>query len=211
MASVTRVVIVDNHPTFGEQLAAYVRQCGGAVVGRATEAERGLELIREARPEVALIDVGLPRQSGFVLATRVRELGTGARVVLMGANESLEYGVVAAALGAAYLSKTAISERLPDLLGNGADAAIRAGLVTASEQPGGVVAAPAVEPESPAHLGLLPIAGGAVGGMALLDGMTTGQASLALAGLVGLLLLLYRQNAPGRASRGHANGRRCDG
>src|SRR4051794_18368835 len=84
MPTVTSVMIVDNHAEFGEQLATFVcDELHCLVVGPVGNAAAGLELLRATRPDVALVDVGLPRENGFRLAERLAALHPPIPVVLM--------------------------------------------------------------------------------------------------------------------------------
>lgn len=51
-----------------------------AETGRAAEA---LDLLREARPEVALLDAMMPLTDGYELAARLREAEEGIRLILL--------------------------------------------------------------------------------------------------------------------------------
>src|SRR5205085_9325724 len=50
-----------------------VLQLDGHSIAAAAEGPEGLELILAQRPDVALLDLGLPGMTGFEIATRVRE------------------------------------------------------------------------------------------------------------------------------------------
>jgi len=53
------------------------------VVGEAGTVAEALECAAEARPQAALVDVGLPDGDGFALAERLLALPWGVRVVLI--------------------------------------------------------------------------------------------------------------------------------
>jgi DNA-binding response OmpR family regulator len=67
----TTVLVVDDDEVLGHVLARVLARQGYAVVVAETVAE-GIELAREHRPKVALIDLCLPDGSGTELATRLR-------------------------------------------------------------------------------------------------------------------------------------------
>jgi two-component system, NarL family, nitrate/nitrite response regulator NarL len=86
-----RVVIADDHETYRQGLARAIRRFGRLdLVGEAGDGDEALEIVREASPDVALLDVRMPGLDGLEVARRLRELG-GVHVVLLtgSATESL--------------------------------------------------------------------------------------------------------------------------
>jgi PAS domain S-box-containing protein len=68
-----RVLVVDDNADALELLVEELGLLGYDVV-HAADAERALALARSARPEVALLDIGLPQMDGYELAQRLREV-----------------------------------------------------------------------------------------------------------------------------------------
>ena len=68
-----RVLIVDDNSDTGGVFTEIIRGLGHEVA-YAKDGAAALELAREFRPEVALLDIGLPEMSGYELARRLREL-----------------------------------------------------------------------------------------------------------------------------------------
>lgn len=183
MPTVTDVLIVASHQAFGERLAAFVRdQLRCTVTGLATDPTAALGLVHATRPSVALIDVALPAESGFELAWRLIEIHPAARVILMGDDEPTEYLQATAQLGAlAYLPKTQISKRLPDVLGITATGPEpRARRLNITNSPRGLVLQ------------------GVLAGGVLVSGLTLGHPTAALAGAGAVVLLIHWHSARGR-------------
>ncbi|WP_337177385.1 response regulator [Paludisphaera sp.] len=67
-----RVLLVEDHPDGAEVLVSLIRLWGHLVVAAADGAE-ALDVLDEARPDVILMDLGLPGMDGYALARRVRE------------------------------------------------------------------------------------------------------------------------------------------
>ena len=67
----TRVLIVDDHALFAEAIRLTLGAHGVEVVGIANTVEEGMSSIRRHRPDVALVDIGLPDGSGLALGERV--------------------------------------------------------------------------------------------------------------------------------------------
>jgi DNA-binding NarL/FixJ family response regulator len=78
------VVIVDDHELFRRSARKLLELEGFHVVGEAASGDRGLEAVRRLRPDVVLLDVGLPDTSGFDVAT---QLGPTARVVIVSSRD----------------------------------------------------------------------------------------------------------------------------
>ena len=115
-----RIVIADDHETYRRGLARAIRRFGTLdLVGEAADGAEALEVIREASPDVALLDVRMPGLDGLEIARRLRELG-GITVVLLTGSSTEELTTAADAAGVrALLSKDLardeICRRLLDL------------------------------------------------------------------------------------------------
>jgi CheY-like chemotaxis protein/anti-sigma regulatory factor (Ser/Thr protein kinase) len=75
------LVIEDNKDT--REMYSTVLQLAGHEVLEAGDADGGLELLKSARPDVALIDIGLPGLNGYEVARRFRADPDAGRVLLV--------------------------------------------------------------------------------------------------------------------------------
>jgi CheY-like chemotaxis protein len=66
------VLVVDDNPDAAESLALVLGQAGHAV-RVAGDGLAALDAARETRPEVVLLDLGMPGMNGFEAARRLRE------------------------------------------------------------------------------------------------------------------------------------------
>lgn len=67
-----RIVIVDDHALLADSLAAWIsRQSDLLLVGSAEDGEAGLELCLKARPDLALLDIELPKMDGLELVQQL--------------------------------------------------------------------------------------------------------------------------------------------
>ncbi|MBN7291405.1 response regulator transcription factor [Mycobacteroides abscessus subsp. abscessus] len=102
-----RVVVGDDHPLFREGVARALTASGQITV--VAEAENGtgaLELIREHRPDVALVDYRMPELDGTQVAAAVRRDELPTRVLLLSAHDDAAIVYRALEEGAAgFLSK----------------------------------------------------------------------------------------------------------
>jgi RNA polymerase sigma factor (sigma-70 family) len=81
-----RILICDDHPLFREGLRRMLETVSDfEVVAEAERSDRALELCREHRPDVALLDVELPGGSGIGAAERLRADLPDVRVLVLSA------------------------------------------------------------------------------------------------------------------------------
>ena len=82
-ASVThRVLIVDDNADTAATVAEFAKLLGHEVA-IAPDGTAALELAGQFRPDIALIDIGLPQMNGYELARRLRDLPEMERVPLV--------------------------------------------------------------------------------------------------------------------------------
>lgn len=77
------MLVVDDDSAFRGLAARILTAWGLVVVGEAGTMADALERAVELRPDVALVDVGLPDGDGFTLAERLVALPRSVRVVLI--------------------------------------------------------------------------------------------------------------------------------
>jgi PAS domain S-box-containing protein len=101
-AAVPRCIVVVEDNEDAREALRLLLELDGHTVSAEPDGERGLERILERRPDIALIDIGLPRVDGYEVARRVR-LSEGARHVFMVALTGYgQPGDVARALAAGF-------------------------------------------------------------------------------------------------------------
>lgn len=104
---VIRVLIVDDHELVRRGINGILNRASGVtVVGQAGDGEEAIEMIRELKPDVVLLDVQMPKMDGVETVKRLGQMGLDARVILMSIYAKDEYifeGLRAGARG--YLGK----------------------------------------------------------------------------------------------------------
>ena len=75
MASLARTVLLIEDNDDARDAVAALLELEGCVVETAADGVAGIEIARTKRPDVALIDIGLPGIDGYEVARRIRELG----------------------------------------------------------------------------------------------------------------------------------------
>ena len=77
-----RVLVADDNRDAGETLAMLLR-LDGHEVHVATDGIEAVDLYKRERPDVAILDIGMPGLSGHEVARRIRELGGDPPVTLI--------------------------------------------------------------------------------------------------------------------------------
>jgi DNA-binding NarL/FixJ family response regulator len=105
------VVIADDQRLFAEALEAILSTDGRIdVVGRALDGRAAVELVREERPDVVLMDIAMPVMDGIDATNAIRDESPGTRViVLTGSNTSDDVSRARAAGAAGYVTKDQIA------------------------------------------------------------------------------------------------------
>ncbi len=101
------VLIADDHRLFREALRVVLeRECD--VVGEAASGEEAIELAARTRPNIVLLDVGMPGVGGLNAAHRLAREAPSSKVVILSQHDDEEYVIEAMidAGAAGYLVKT---------------------------------------------------------------------------------------------------------
>ncbi|NJM95859.1 MAG: response regulator transcription factor [Phormidesmis sp. RL_2_1] len=102
------VALVEDHDLTRMGLRAAFRQAGLRFVGEADNGERGLSLIQEMRPNVAVVDIGLPDIDGIEMIQRLRQGSPDSetRILMLTMHDSEKAVLAAFAAGAdSYCTK----------------------------------------------------------------------------------------------------------
>lgn len=109
-----RVVVADDHPIYREGIVRALLQTGRyEIAGEASDGEATLELIHHTRPDVALVDLRMPKLDGLGVVRRLEREGSRVPLVLLSAFMQHQIVEQARAAGAAaYISKDASREEI---------------------------------------------------------------------------------------------------
>jgi DNA-binding NarL/FixJ family response regulator len=109
-----RVLLVDDHELLRAGLRSRLEHEDGiAVVGEADSAERAVLMARSLQPDLILLDLLLPRKSGYDAIPELKEVAPGAKVLVVSsqaAPSSVRRALSAGAAG--YLPKRASDQEL---------------------------------------------------------------------------------------------------
>jgi DNA-binding NarL/FixJ family response regulator len=109
-----RVLIADDHRLFAGALEAIlVGDARITVVGQAGDGREAVELARELRPDVVLMDVSMPVLDGFEAARAIRADRADTRILMLtGSSSRADVDLAREAGAAGYVTKDRIAAEL---------------------------------------------------------------------------------------------------
>src|SRR5215475_7960581 len=110
----TRILVVDDHPLLRDGIATLLAgQDDMDLVGQAGTGREGIDLFRELRPDITLMDLQMPDKDGIEAIVAIRRLDPEARVIVLTTYSGDVQVVRAMEAGArAYLLKNALHKEL---------------------------------------------------------------------------------------------------
>jgi len=104
------VLVVDDDIFFRDIAVRILTSWGHDVVGEAGSVAEALERTEELRPELVVVDIGLPDGDGFDLTRRLMALPWPMRVLVISSDSDAANGAAAARVGASgFFPKADIS------------------------------------------------------------------------------------------------------
>lgn len=118
MTDKVTVLVVDDHPLFVAHLLRFLgTEPRIEVAGVAHQAEEALAMSQALQPEVILLDLSMPGQSGLDVLPRLREVVPAAYIIVLTSHDSSWYESQARDRGAdAFVSKYETLDRLIHLI-----------------------------------------------------------------------------------------------
>jgi two-component system response regulator NreC len=113
--SVTTLIIIDDHKIIRDALRALMGQAEGmSVIGEAANGREGIELVLAQKPDVVLMDMGLPLLNGMEATRQLRERGYRRGIVMISMHNERHLVRGTREAGAdAYVLKEHAFEQLP--------------------------------------------------------------------------------------------------
>jgi DNA-binding NarL/FixJ family response regulator len=110
----TRVLLADDHALVRAGIRALLSTIEGVeVIAEAGDGREALRLIKELRPDIALLDITMPDLSGLEVLKESKKDFPDLRVIILTVHEAGEYAMEALRAGAAgYLPKSAAANEL---------------------------------------------------------------------------------------------------
>lgn len=83
----------------------------------AADGEEGLEIANYIRPDIALIDIGLPGMSGFEVTQKIKKQNLNTSIIILTIHEGPEYESESVSAGAnCFINKKEMLKRLPETI-----------------------------------------------------------------------------------------------
>jgi DNA-binding NarL/FixJ family response regulator len=102
-----RILLAEDHVMVRQGLCALLEQAGMVVIGEASDGLEALRLAYEHKPEVAIMDIAMPRLNGLETARRLREVAPQIKVIVLSMHTEEPYVLEALQAGAVgYVLKT---------------------------------------------------------------------------------------------------------
>lgn len=108
-----RVLIVDDYQLVRQGLAFTLKEQNIDVVGEAENGEEALAMVAQLKPDVVLMDIGMPVMDGITATNRIKTDFPDTKVIMLTSHDAHEEVIAALSAGAdAYCLKDIKTERL---------------------------------------------------------------------------------------------------
>jgi DNA-binding NarL/FixJ family response regulator len=115
---VTNVLLVEDHPLFSKGLAQLIEtQCNYSVVGEADTCAKALELLREKKPTLAIVDLNLGDEDGLDLIKDMKAIDSELVILVLSMHDERYYAERALRAGArGYIMKEEAGNKVIDAI-----------------------------------------------------------------------------------------------
>lgn len=112
--STVRILIVEDHGPFRQFVRSTLpKEVGPQAVFESSDGVQAIELARALRPDLILLDIGLPKLNGIDAARKIRQLAPQSRILFISQESSVDFVQEAINVGASgYVVKTDAAREL---------------------------------------------------------------------------------------------------
>jgi two-component system, NarL family, response regulator NreC len=89
--SKVRVVLADNHAIVRQGVRALLERAGMTIAGEACDDREAVAVVSTTKPDVAVLDIGMPLLSGVEAALAIREASPATRIVVLTSHDEVQY------------------------------------------------------------------------------------------------------------------------
>jgi len=109
-----RILLVDDFERWRRFVAALLQKCPEwQIVGEASDGLEAIQKAEELRPDLILLDLGLPKLNGIKAARQIRELTPESKIIFLSQESSADVVQEALSFGAqGYVVKTRVGSDL---------------------------------------------------------------------------------------------------
>jgi DNA-binding NarL/FixJ family response regulator len=102
-----RFVIADDHQMYLDAVKAILEENGFRVIGEASDGVEALRLCRDLEPDIAVLDISMPRLNGIDAAREIKRVSPSIKIILLTIHAADQYILESLRAGAAaYVTKS---------------------------------------------------------------------------------------------------------
>lgn len=115
---IIRILLVDDSPDFIESAARFLSADPGLqVVGRASSGKEAIQVVKDIKPDLVLMDWAMPEMPGPVAMRRIKSEPPAPRVIVLTMYDLPEYRAIAKlAYADGFVAKSDFGEKLVPLI-----------------------------------------------------------------------------------------------
>jgi DNA-binding NarL/FixJ family response regulator len=125
---VHRIVVVDDFRGWRQTVCKIVEQLPDfEVVGEAADGEEAVQLAEQLKPDLIVLDIGMPKLNGVEAAKRIFHVSPASKVIFLSQENDLDTIQAVLSLGAsAYVNKIQARTQLPGAITTALDPVVAA-------------------------------------------------------------------------------------
>jgi len=79
----SKVEIVDDSPILSHTMKTIIKEAGHEVVGEASNSEEAIEIFNKNKPDIVLLDILLPGESGLEVLKKLKSIDSNVNVLIV--------------------------------------------------------------------------------------------------------------------------------